>query len=143
MGRLTRRIGRSVIAAAAAELLAILLLLIGVFVFVVLPEPLSFGQGERLAHETAEWMIPLVGVVPCFFAGWWAARKLEAAAAQQGVSVGIMAAILDIAFLAWLGAPFGLLPVIAAISRVGGGALGGHVASRRASEEATSGLRTR
>jgi hypothetical protein len=131
-----RRVGRSVVAAVAAELLAILSLLVGVFVFVILSRPLSYGQGERLAREIAEWVIPLAGVVPCFLAGWWAGRKLETTAAQQGVSVGMMAAILDIAFLVWLGAPFRLLFVIAAISRVGGGALGGHLASRRACKQA-------
>lgn len=132
MGTLTRRIGRSIIAAVAAEFLAILLLLVGVFVFVVSSAPLSNGQGVRLAQEIAEWVIPLAGVVPCCLAGWWAGRKAETDATQQGVAVGIMAAILDIAFLAWLGAPFRFLSVIAAIGRVGGGALGGHIASRRA-----------
>jgi len=132
MNTLTRRIARSIMAAVAAEFLSILLLLVGVFVFVVLSAPVSYGQGERLAQGTAEWVIPLAGLVSCCLAGWWAGRKLETAAPQQGTSVGIMAALLDIAFLAWLGAPFRLAFVLAAIARVGGGALGGYLVSHRA-----------
>lgn len=132
MGTLTRRIGRSIIAAVAAELLAILLLLVGVFVFVMSSAPLSYGQGERLAQEIADWVIPLSGFVSCCLAGWWAGRKLKTAAPQQGASVGIMATLLDIAFLAWLGAPFRLVFVLAAICRIGGGALGGYLVSHRA-----------
>jgi hypothetical protein len=135
MGSLTKSISQSIIAAVGAEFLAILSL-IGVIVFAVESEPLSYGQGERLAREIANWVIPIAGVVPCFLAGWWAGRKLETNEAQQGVSVGIMASIFDIAFLAWLGAPFRLAFVLAAIGRVGGGALGGHIASRRARKKA-------
>ena len=127
-------ISRIAIAAVVAELLAILSL-VGVIVFVYASEPLSFGQGERLAREIANWVIPIAGFVPCLLAGWWAVRKLLASHVQRGIAVGVAAVILDIAFLVWLGAPFRFVFVIAVIGRIAGGGLGGLLASRRAARK--------
>jgi hypothetical protein len=127
-------ISRIAIAAVVAELLA-MLSLVGVIVFVYASEPLSFGQGERLAREIANWVIPIAGFVPCLLAAWWAVRKLLASQVQRGIAVGVAAVILDIAFLVWLGAPFRFVFVIAVIGRIAGGGLGGLLASRRAARK--------
>lgn len=127
-------ISRIAIAAVVAELLA-LLSLIGIIVFVYASEPLSLGQGERLAREIADWVIPIAGFVPCLLAGWWAGRKLLASHVQRGAAVGVAAALLDIAFLMWLGAPFRFVFLIAIIGRIAGGGLGGLLGSRRAARK--------
>ena len=129
------RISRIFLAAVVAESLAILALM-AVIVFVFASQPLSLGQGERLGHEISSWVIPTAGFASCLFGGWWAARKLGVGQIRQGFLVGMVAAVLDIVFLAWLGAPIRFVFVVATLGRLAGGALGGRLASRSGARKA-------
>jgi hypothetical protein len=82
------------------------------------------------AQRLALWVGPIAGFVTCALGGWWVARKTFGDAQRSGLSLGAAVAVLDLALLAFSGAPFGALMVLSAAGRVAGGCFGGWWAGR-------------
>jgi hypothetical protein len=122
-------IGRVAIAAIVAEVLAIGALLL-VLPVVIFSDPLSYGMAETFGRRLANWVMPIAGFGSCLLGGWWAARKLRTEHVRAGIFVGVAAALMDVAFLASLGAPLRTLFVVSELGRIAGAALGGRLAAR-------------
>ena len=125
------RIRRLAIAAPLAEVVAVAMLT------ALLPALLASGRGTLVyqimaAQRLALWVGPIGGFLVCALAGWWVAR-LGPDAERNGLALGIIVAVLDLALLTLSGAPFGALMVLSAIGRVAGGYAGGWWAGRRLS----------
>jgi len=117
------------VAALWAELLAIFLVLL------VIPATLAL-EGPTLAaeptgHRLFAWVAPLSALGSCLLAGWWASRRLDADHVRHSVLTGGAAVVLDVGWLVLLGAPVRVLFVLSELLRIGGGAAGGWIASRR------------
>jgi hypothetical protein len=119
------RIGKVIVAAVAAEALAIATLVVLVAVF----GPRSAAAAQAYAERLGAWVGPIAGAVFCLLGGWWAARKLAAGQVLQGALVGFATALIDVAILIASGAPFQMLFVVSNLGRLLAGAAGGWLAS--------------
>jgi hypothetical protein len=125
------RIRRLAVAAPLAEVVAVAMLT------ALLPALLASGRGTLVyqimaAQRLALWVGPIGGFLVCALAGWWVARRARDAE-RNGLALGIIVAVLDLALLTLSGAPFGALMVLSAIGRIAGGYAGGRWAARRLS----------
>ena len=125
------RIRRLALAAPFAELVAVAMLT------AVLPALLASGGGTLVyqimqAQRLALWVAAIGGFLVCALAGWWVAR-LAPDAERNGLALGVIVAVLDLALLIVSGAPFGALMLLSAIGRIAGGYAGGWWAGRRLS----------
>ena len=125
------RIRRLAVAAPLTELVAVAMLT------ALLPALLASGGGTlvyQIMHvqRLALWVGPIGAFLVCALAGWWVAR-LAREAERNGLALGVIVAMLDLALMIVSGAPFGALMVLATIARVAGGYAGGWWAGRRQS----------
>jgi hypothetical protein len=126
------RVGRLLVAAPIAELLAVAGLLVpGLVGFVTIKATVAARMFEMQA--IAQWSAPLAGFLFCLLAGWWVARRASTAHARNGLVLGIAVAATDLVLLVASGAPFGLLMASSAASRIVGGYVGGAIARREMS----------
>jgi hypothetical protein len=122
------RLGRLLIATPIAELLAIVgMLAPGLAQFAVLKATVTARMFEMQA--TTLWSGPAAGFLFCVLGGWWVARGAHA---RDGVVLGAVVAVIDLALLIVSGAPFGVLMVSSVVGRVAGGYCGGVIAKHRA-----------
>jgi hypothetical protein len=124
-------IRRLAVAAPFAELVAVAMLT------ALLPALLMSGGGTLVyqimeAQRLALWVGAIGGFFVCALAGWWVARR-TGDAERNGLALGVIVAVLDLALLTGTGAPFGALMVLSAIGRIAGGYSGGWWAGRRRS----------
>jgi hypothetical protein len=125
------RVGRLVVATPIAELLAVAGMLVPSIVqFATLNATITARMFEMQA--TALWSAPVAGSLLCLLGGWWVARGVGDAHERNGLVLGAAVAVIDLALLGISGAPFGLLVVSSAVSRIAGGYCGGMIAGRRA-----------
>jgi hypothetical protein len=127
---MTLRIGRLAAAAPVAELLAVAgIIAPGVAVFFSLDATVTGRMVEM--QRLASWTAPTAGFVFCLLGGWWVARRAGDAAERNGIALGIVVALIDLALLIASGAPFGVLYVSSFVARVAGGYFGGALAHKR------------
>jgi hypothetical protein len=118
-------IGRTVIAALFIEALAIALL----FVLVALFGPNDRVAAQAYAERLGQWEGPISGAVLCFLGGWWLTRSLSSGHFLNGLILGAVVAVIDIALLVLSGAAFQFVFVVSNGMRLGAAALGGWLAS--------------
>jgi hypothetical protein len=126
------RILRLAVAAPVAELVTVGMLA------ALLPALLAAGGATLVyqimaAQRLALWVGPIGGFLACAVGGWWVARRADADAERNGLTLGIIVAVLDLVLLTVSGAPVGALMSLSAVGRVGGGYAGGWWAARRRS----------
>jgi hypothetical protein len=121
---------RIAIGAIAAESLALLGLLL-IIPVVMFTNPPSTIAAEPLVQRLADWIIPIGGFLSCAIAGRWATRKLDSDHRMNGFVLGVSAAVLFLAFLIALEAPFRIMLVLAVIARPAAGWFGGWMSERR------------
>jgi hypothetical protein len=119
------RVGRIIIAAISAEILAVLTLVIIVALF---------GPGEpeaarSFAERSGLWVGPVAGFALTMLGGWWVAKNLLDAHLLNGLVLGITAAAVDIAILVAAGSEFQAVFAFSNIGRVLAGTIGGWIAS--------------
>ena len=119
------RIGRTVIAALVIEALAIALL----FVLVALFGPNDGAAAQAYAERLGQWVGPISGAVLCLLGGWWLTRSLSSGHIVNGLALGAVVAVIDIALLVLSGAAFQIVFVVSNGARLVAGALGGWIAS--------------
>ena len=120
------RWGRIILAVILAELAAVVLLVVLVF----LTGPSDPDGATRYAEEIGRWVGPVGGSLATFFAAWWAARG-SAKPLASGVAVGAIAAVLDVAILLVSADRFDWLFAASNVLRVVAGFLGGRFAASR------------
>jgi hypothetical protein len=119
------RFGRIAIASLAAEVLGVIALVI----LVVLLGPDDQSQIQQFAERLGAWVGPTSGFLLCLIGGYWVARK-SGSPIQNGLSMGIAGALLDLAVAVAIGATFAPLLLISNAGRVIGGTVGGYIASK-------------
>lgn len=77
------------------------------------------------------WTSPVLGLAICFLGGWWVARGMRDGSESNGLTFGVVSALLELVLLYSSGAPVGSLMAGSAVSRVTGGYAGGWWAGRR------------
>jgi hypothetical protein len=83
-------IGRTVAAAAVAELLGVAILAALVVVF----GPSGFKEVQLFAAKLGSWVGPISGVLLCILGGWWVAGGVPLAdKVLNGIAMGFTAAI--------------------------------------------------
>lgn len=119
---------RVVIIAVIVEILAVASL-------ILIPTALMFRNGlvtvenaEADLRSYGSWVAPAMGFLFCLMGGWWAARRLDSHHEWNGITVGLLAAALDVALLFYAGAPFAWVFVLSTGARIAGGYLGGRIA---------------
>lgn len=120
------KLGRILLAAVTAEVLAILALVVIVFIFGP-PDP---AEAQAYAERLGLWVGPIAGFVTCLLAGWWVAKILNDGHLLHGLLLGFAVALIDIALLFASGEPFMLIFAASNIGRVIAGGLGGWLASK-------------
>ncbi len=126
------KIRRLLIAAPLTELLTVVLLT------ALVPMLIASGTGTLVyqimrAQSLALWIAPIGGFLACGLAGWWVARGALFKSERNGLSLGVVVAVFDLALLTVSGAPFGLLVVLSVVGRIAGGYTGGWWAGRKRS----------
>jgi apolipoprotein N-acyltransferase len=92
-------------------------------------------NAEADLQRHGRWVGPTVGFLFCLAGGWWVARRLKSDQEWNGLAVGLLAAVLDVALLVYAGAPFAWVFVLSTAGRIAAGYLGGDIARRRARQE--------
>ena len=123
------RINRIVIAAVAAEVLAVLALVLLVALF----GPSDVAAAQAYAERLGYWVGPLAGFGFCLLGGFWVARGLHTAQVPNGFALGLVVAGIDIGILVVSGAAFQPIFAVSNIGRVIAGSVGGWIARRFAS----------
>ncbi|GJM11575.1 MAG: hypothetical protein DHS20C11_38510 [Lysobacteraceae bacterium] len=112
---------RIILVAVATEVLAILALVLAIIAF----GPSDPDAAQVFAEKTGYWLGPLAGFVFCLIGGWFVARNLASHQLINGLLVGVVAAIIDIALLFAMGSEFQLIFVASNTGRVVAGLIGG------------------
>lgn len=115
------RLGRVIITAIAAEVLAVLALVLLVALF----GPGEPAEAQAYAERLGSWVGPIAGFGTCVLGGWWVARGAAASPVLNGVSLGATVAAIDIAILVLSGATFQLVFAASNVGRILAGAIGG------------------
>ena len=118
------RVGRILIAAVAAEVLAVLVLVLLVVLFGPAAEATAQAYAERLGY----WVGPIAGFGFCLLGGFWVARGLHSAQVVNGFLLGVVVAAIDIAILVVSGAAFQPIFALSNLGRVIAGSIGGWLA---------------
>jgi hypothetical protein len=127
---------RLIVAAPIAELLAVAVMVAsGALVFAFLDATVTARIIEM--QRVAFWVAPAAGFVACALGGWWVARRPGAGEDHNGLALGIVVAVIDLALLVASGAPVGVLTLTSVVGRIAGGYCGGLLA-RRASRAAAA-----
>src|SRR5512147_1352704 len=85
-----------------AELVPILLLVLGVAIF----GPKDAVAAASYAQQLGRWVGPIAGAVCVLALGWWVARARPSHQIRTGFVFGCLAATLDLGILAASDAPF-------------------------------------
>lgn len=132
---MTVRVLRLLVAAPAAELLAVAAMLVpGMVLFFTLDATTTARMIEM--QRLALWTAPATGFALCLIGGWWVARRAGSGHGRNGAALGGAVAIIDLALLIASGAPFGVLMVSSFAARIAGGYCGGLIAKQRESRAA-------
>jgi hypothetical protein len=121
------RWGRIAVAVVSAEILGVAILALLVTMF----GPPGFAAAVPFAERLGAWVGPISGFVLCLLGGYWVARSASSQRLQNGVAVGVCAALLDIVVGFALGAGISMLLVLSNIGRIVGATIGGWLSSRR------------
>lgn len=122
------RIGRILLAAFGAEVMAILALVLIVFLF----GPSDPDGAQDYAMRMGYWTGPIAGFLFTLLAAWWVARSLADGQLMHGIATGVAVAVIDIAILVASGTEFAPIFVISNTGRVIAGGIGGWLSSRAA-----------
>ena len=120
------RIGRILVFAILAEILAVLTLVVIVALF----GPSDPAAAQAYAERIGLWVGPIAGFLFTLAGGWWIARRLANSQVLNGFVLGVAVALIDISILLLSGAEFLPIFAISNIGRVIAGALGGWLASQ-------------
>lgn len=120
------RVGRIVATAVAAEVLAVLslVLLVGLF------GPSDSAAVQAYAERLGYWVGPIAGFGFCLLGGYWVARGLTGSQVLNGFVLGLVVAGIDIAILVASGTAFEPVFAVSNIGRIIAGSLGGWIAHR-------------
>jgi hypothetical protein len=118
---------RLIAGAIAAEVLAILILILLVAIF----GPRDQAQAQAYAQKLGPWVGPLAGVVLSFLGALWVSRGLTDGRLLHGFLFGLIYALVDVALLVAGKAPFMWLFVASDGGKLLAGVAGGLVAARR------------
>lgn len=121
-----RRGLRLIVAAVVVEFAAILALVLLVAVF----GPKDSAAAQVFAARLGTWVGPIGGALFTFLAAWWLGRRDAAGGLGQGIALGALVALIDIALLVAGGAAFQWLFVASNAAKLAAGALGGGLAAR-------------
>jgi hypothetical protein len=119
---------RLIAGGVTAEVLAILVLIIVVAIF----GPKDQAQAQAYAEKLGQWVGPLAGVVLSFLGALWVSRGLDTGHLLHGFLFGLVYALVDVALLVAMQAPFMWLFVASDGGKVLAGLAGGLVAARSA-----------
>lgn len=119
------RTGRVVIAAIAAEVLAI----VGLICIVAVWGPSEPDAARAFAQRVGFWFGPAAGFGLCLAAGWLVSRPLAQHQMLNGFALGATVAAIDAALILASAAPFHAIFVASNIGRMLAGTLGGWLAS--------------
>ena len=117
---------RLIAGAIAAEVLAILILVLLVAIF----GPRDHAQAEAYAERLGQWVGPLAGIVLSFLGALWVSRGLPSGRLLHGLLFGLIYALVDVAILVAMQAPFMWLFVASDGGKLVAGIVGGLVATR-------------
>jgi hypothetical protein len=120
------RLGRIVLAAAAAEIAGVLALAALVAIF----GPSGFKEAQPFAERLGAWVGPISGFLLCIGGGYWVAKGAAPYYLTNGVAMGLAGALVDIVSAIALGASFQILLVVSNVGRIVAGFVGGALASR-------------
>jgi hypothetical protein len=118
---------RLILGAIAAEILAILVLIVVVAIF----GPRDQAQAQAYAERMGQWVGPLAGVVLSFLGALWVSRGLTSGHLLHGFLFGLIYALVDVALLIAMQAPFMWLFVASDGGKLLAGIVGGLVAAKR------------
>lgn len=124
--RTVLRTARLLFVAIANEIIGVLLLV----ALVALSRPTTQAEANVLAQQIGTWEGPLSGFVLTLFGARFIARRTPHPL-RDGITLGVVAAVLDGALLAMSGVAFAWLYVASNAGRVLAGGLGGWWATRR------------
>lgn len=119
---------RLVAGAILAEVAAILILILIVAIF----GPRDHAQAQAYAEKLGQWVRPLAGVVLSFLGALWVSRGLTSGHLLHGFLFGLIYALVDVALLVTMQAPFMWLFVASDGGRLLAGIAGGWVAKQKA-----------
>jgi hypothetical protein len=117
---------RLIAGSIAAEVLAILVLIIMVAIF----GPKDQAQAQVYAEKLGVWVGPLAGVVLGFLGALWVSRGLTGGHLLHGFLFGLIYALVDVALLVAAQAPFMWLFVASDGGKFLAGIAGGFIAAR-------------
>jgi hypothetical protein len=117
---------RLILGAIAAEVLAILVLIAVVAIF----GPRDQAQAQAYAEKMGQWVGPLAGIVLSFLGALWVSRGLTGGHLLHGFLFGLIYALVDVALLVAMQAPFMWLFVASDGGKLLAGIVGGLVAAR-------------
>lgn len=118
------RIRRIIITALVAESMAVAALIAVPVVLTIYGGVALFGSAEADLQRYGRWVVPISGFPFCLLGGWWVARRWDHDRLWNGLAFGLLVAVLDVALLAFAGAPLAWIFVVSTALRVGGGWLG-------------------
>jgi len=125
---------RLVAGAIAAEGLAILILICLVAIF----GPKDQVQAQAYAEKLGAWVGPLAGVVLSFLGALWVSRGLTSGRLLHGFLFGLLYAMLDVAIIVAMQAPFAWLFVASDGGKLLAGIAGGWVAAAKSKNPTAS-----
>lgn len=120
-------LGKIITIAIAVEAIAI----IGLIGIIAVLGPSDPDAAQAYAKEVGYWFGPVVGFVLCIAGGWFLSRRLKQHQVLNGLVVGAVVAVIDVALLVAGGAAFQLIFVASNIGKLFAGSFGGWLASRR------------
>jgi hypothetical protein len=126
VGLMKIRWGRIIVGAVAVEAGAILLLVLVVALF----GPNEARAAEAYAEKAGAWVGPIGGAILSFLMAFWIARRLSDGQLAHGALLGLFVALVDVALLVAMRAPFAWLFVASDAGKIIAGVLGGFAAAR-------------
>ena len=115
-----------IVGAVAAEIGAILILVCLVAIF----GPQEANAAQVYAEKLGLWVGPLAGALLGFLGAFWIARPLEKDQLLHGALFGCFHALIDIALLVAMQAPFEWLFVVSDAGKIAAAIAGGVCAAR-------------
>ena len=128
---LRNRILRIAAGALAAEVLAVILLVL----LVGIAGPSDPPAAQAYAKRLGLWVGPVGGFIFTLLAAWWVARGLQTPPLTNGIIVGVAVAAIDVSILILSGAGFDPIFAISNAGRVIAGLIGGWLAGRSATRD--------
>lgn len=113
-----------IVGVVIAEIFSILVLVCIVAVF----GPQDANAAQAYAEKLGRWVGPSAGGIFSFFGAVWIGRSLRVGQIAHGALFGLLLALLDVALLLSLQAPFEWIFVASNLGKIVAGILGGFVA---------------